>query len=549
MSEKYSTNQLENDLKASYYACGAYISNPQIAQSYTYDNLYRLTGWVNGGITEGYTYDDIGNRLMMNETGTTTNFVFNPLQYPNRLMSHFNTLDQCDYEYFADGSLEKTKNKDLLNNIQRINHFEYDYRGLLTKYFNTTQYALSPGVYLPENIEQTRTEWRYWYNPFNEREQKRMYHSSNTDMHGGVYPWVYYQLGVDKKQYAVYHGCQIADAMYQSIGCGPQANPTTSVYFFPAEYNTYGSSSSPLLTFKFDENSSQWMKNIKIYDHIGNVRTVIKDGSSYELLSQYDYKPFGAILSQTGNSERQSFIGKEKDYESSLGDFGVRKYDDFTGRFFQIDPLWEKYYSHTPYHYSANNPVSFLDPGGEYLSYSLVEGGKDGLYGFKISKRIHALCNYSNKKIKEMVHFVSGTNKGDLRNKTIYFVIGDVPNEGNDGNPNGLGLASFYDGYETVINFEDYSVELVEKDNPTITIDLEDINRYASNKGVKTISEFNKLLEKILLEEIKHAYDTFKELDPIWMREMDMNESKRMQYEKETEEWINSVMQEEEEDD
>jgi hypothetical protein len=67
------------------------------------------------------------------------------------------------------------------------------------------------------------------------------------------------------------------------------------------------------------------MKNVKIYDHIGNVRTVIKDGSSYELLSQYDYKPFGAILSQTGNDERQTFIGKEKDNESSLGDFGVRK--------------------------------------------------------------------------------------------------------------------------------------------------------------------------------------------------------------------------------
>ena len=79
---------------------------------------------------------------------------------------------------------------------------------------------------------------------------------------------------------------------------------------------------------------------------------------------------------------RQTFIGKptsgvENDNESSLGNnptgwFGVRKsrqvgtktYDDFTGRFFQIDPMWEKYYSWAPYHYSANNPVSFLDPSG-----------------------------------------------------------------------------------------------------------------------------------------------------------------------------------------
>jgi hypothetical protein len=47
----------------------------------------------------------------------------------------------------------------------------------------------------------------------------------------------------------------------------------------------------------------------------------------------------------------------------------ICKYDDFTGRFFQIDPLWEKYYSWTPYHYSANNPVSYLDPGGTVVDF------------------------------------------------------------------------------------------------------------------------------------------------------------------------------------
>jgi hypothetical protein len=45
--------------------------------------------------------------------------------------------------------------------------------------------------------------------------------------------------------------------------------------------------------------------------------------------------------------------------------------------------MWEKYYGWTPYHYSANNPVSFLDPGGEeivkqnILSNSLANEGFD----------------------------------------------------------------------------------------------------------------------------------------------------------------------------
>jgi RHS repeat-associated protein len=79
-----------------------------------------------------------------------------------------------------------------------------------------------------------------------------------------------------------------------------------------------------------------------------------------------DHKLFGGIFNSYINADnhRQLFIrkptsGVEKDNESSLGNFGVRKYDDFTGRFFQIDPMWEKYYGWMPYHYSANNPVSF----------------------------------------------------------------------------------------------------------------------------------------------------------------------------------------------
>jgi hypothetical protein len=87
--------------------------------------------------------------------------------------------------------------------------------------------------------------------------------------------------------------------------------------------------------------------------HIGNVRSVVKDEGtgSFSIISQMDYEPFGALLSQIGDSDRQTFIGKEsrqvgisttlpKDNESSLDDFGVRKYDDHVGRFFQIDPLW-----------------------------------------------------------------------------------------------------------------------------------------------------------------------------------------------------------------
>ena len=82
-----------------------------------------------------------------------------------------------------------------------------------------------------------------------------------------------------------------------------------------------------------------------------------------EIVKQYDYTPFGAVLNST-DINRTKFIGKEKDKESNYADHGVRKYDDEIGRFTSIDPLWEKYYSLTPYQYAGNNPVNIFDKTG-----------------------------------------------------------------------------------------------------------------------------------------------------------------------------------------
>ena len=60
----------------------------------------------------------------------------------------------------------------------------------------------------------------------------------------------------------------------------------------------------------------------------------------------------------------RNIISKQRDWESNLGDFGVRKYESFSGRFTSVDPLYEKYYGWSPYVYSANNPVIFFDPNG-----------------------------------------------------------------------------------------------------------------------------------------------------------------------------------------
>ncbi|MCK5743055.1 MAG: hypothetical protein KAH48_12650 [Chlorobi bacterium] len=63
--------------------------------------------------------------------------------------------------------------------------------------------------------------------------------------------------------------------------------------FFPTEYNTYGAGSSLNLSYKTDETGT-WRKNFNIHDHLGNVRAIIRQRDTAEIIAQYDYAPFGA---------------------------------------------------------------------------------------------------------------------------------------------------------------------------------------------------------------------------------------------------------------
>ena len=201
--------------------------------------------------------------------------------------------------------------------------------------------------------------------------QLRTFDFYKNKIPGGIkefFPRAYYLLGWNNEQFAVYYGAEY-DAGYITY-CDKSSSSNTlnlaprTVLIWNAEYNTYGNGSNINLTYKYDQDGT-WKKYYNINDHLGNVRTVLREENNQPatIVKQFDYAPFGAVLNTT-DINRTKFIGKEKDKESNYADHGVRKYDDEIGRFTSIDPLWELDYSWTPYHYSYNNPISFKDPDG-----------------------------------------------------------------------------------------------------------------------------------------------------------------------------------------
>jgi RHS repeat-associated protein len=361
-------------------------------------------------------YDQIGNRQIALEIENNS-VTYNQIGYsgnkyfqPNALLSQRLSIDGTDAtakqiiknQYYSDAALKNKISFDKENSLfqfqfnpntidvykKTIEDFQYDFRGLLNQYTKNSAYINDINDCKNPLPEINKVVWKYAYNPFGERESKRMDYSYKGTANGEVYPCVYYLLGTNNEQYTTYYGVYNKDDVGSISGYSKPSQYNVSngaVMFYAGEYNIYGPGGQ-MLSYMLDENGN-YNKNYKILDQLGNTHIVLKNS---EIIGSYMYEPFGKQITLfTESQTRLSFISKEKDIESSLGDFGVRKYDEVQGRFTSIDPLWEKYYSWTPYHYCSNNPVMGSDPGGLNGEGVLSTGFWTTVY--EVSKAIPAL--------------------------------------------------------------------------------------------------------------------------------------------------------------
>ncbi|MGL5077139.1 MAG: RHS repeat domain-containing protein [Waterburya sp.] len=95
-----------------------------------------------------------------------------------------------------------------------------------------------------------------------------------------------------------------------------------------------------------------------------------------------EYYPFGLVNQQTSSKQFGSkenlvkYNGKElmNDFKLESYDYGARMYNPQIGRWQVTDKMAQKYARMSPYNYTLNNPIKFVDPDGNDVKDVIVTG-------------------------------------------------------------------------------------------------------------------------------------------------------------------------------
>ncbi len=181
-------------------------------------------------------------------------------------------------------------------------------------------------------------------------------------------------------------------------------------------------------------------------DHLGNIRqNITKENGRLTVLREHNYYPFG-LLHKGYNEEKEDlkydkeqdfiftvqaqagrykykFQGQERQEDLDLGwdSFKYRNYDYAIGRFFNVDPLAEKFPYNGVYNFSENRVVDGVELEG--LEFKSIKNKDDNTTTIQLTIQIYNEVDLSQKQLEKLKlemtkrfneSFTGGEYKGEL---------------------------------------------------------------------------------------------------------------------------------------
>ena len=135
--------------------------------------------------------------------------------------------------------------------------------------------------------------------------------------------------------------------------------------------NIYGPGGRIIAQVVRDGQGSEEVRYL-LTDHLGSTRVVVDaEGNA---MARYEYAPHGetTVAGSKGAEVRYRYTGHPYDEGQELYETPARGYDPTLGRFLSVDPRRQ---DASPYVYTGNNPVGYVDPtGGIKVPFFVISG-------------------------------------------------------------------------------------------------------------------------------------------------------------------------------
>ncbi|WP_074410439.1 DUF6443 domain-containing protein [Aquimarina megaterium] len=300
---------------------------------YGYDALNRITEGISSDGNynlSGVTYDKTGNILSLNRKGNL-----------NEAATSFGDMDMLAYTYDSGNKLLRVTDTGnttfgFKDGSNTNDDFVYDANGNMTQDQNK---GITGITYNHLNLPKTV--------------------AVNNASHNGNITYIYDATGVKLKKITT----EGSSSTTEYAGNYVYKNGTLEFFNHPEGI--------------VEKEADGYKYVYQFKDHLGNIRLSYKDANGNgsitqsEIIEEKNYYPFGMTHSGynttvRGRNHNYGFGGKEEQDELGLKwmDFGARNYQADIGRWMNPDPLSEKYYEYSPYNYTLNNPVKYVDPDG-----------------------------------------------------------------------------------------------------------------------------------------------------------------------------------------